>query len=193
MTEKQASVWVKTNCRFAMVQDARNIVRMAASKAGMELTDEQADFYVVKAAVKAMLTKSAQATLNDLITQMGIDLDSVVARAVQKHKKDFASAIQEVFTLLEQTSNGLKRTRPNMVTPSFQPRPGSENWTTIKSLVKQYAHEHPEAIFEGTPKGFQPPQPERTRGYIKPRSDAPALSVDPGPWQGFHPRVVPRA
>jgi len=176
MTKEQANDWVNRHCRFAAIEDLRGIVR-AASKT--ELTDEQCDFHVVRIACMAM-AKQASMDLAGIAKQVGVDLNKLVADAVQQHKKDYPKATQAVFDRLNSAADVARKNRPDAFIPNVQPVPMSDNYRTVCQLVKQYAADNPHLSFDPS-KGVPQQQQQPAR-----------LSQPPLPTSGPRLRTPPR-
>jgi len=196
MTKEQANDWVNAHCRFAFVDDARAIVRKASP---IELTDEEADFFVVKAAVCAAL-KEAAIDLEQQLSQAGINLDFLIKEAASEFATpEGAQEAPNPWTVVNRVMEMIKdkaatAAQRGMVQVSPQSLAGFATQNLVKQKVVQYLKTADPAEFfvrqKKKPVGPYAGDQPRARGVIPQRTDAPALTVEKGPWKGYHPRTV---
>lgn len=189
MTEKQASTWVEENCRFAAVQNSRNAIRTAASKAGVDLTDEQADFHVVKAAVMSAIKTAGVA---DQLSQIlpGQDINKIIEDAVAKSGQNVVAATTEVLNRIKEIGESMKRTRPDFVIPTL----GYDTIRRINQAVREYLQTADPAELFNRHKAVNPSKvgpnvsEPRSRLSVPAPTSGRAPTTQPNP----HNRPIPR-
>lgn len=108
MTEKQASAWVDANCRFAMIESIKDMVKTSAMRSGIKLNDQEADFYAVKAIVYASLVTAAM-NVEDVLKQyygFGEDALNVAIKDAVEKSRTREDAVAKIIGALDAKTRG---------------------------------------------------------------------------------------
>ena len=199
MTEKQASAWVEENCRFAMIEEAKDTVKTAALRAGIRLSDKEACFHAAKIIVSERIKATAAMTVQDALDQYGLneeDLNKIIADAAAQGGWSVNNTVNNAISALEQAVSSKSRVQPGGARPTLNLR-SQMSKEFIEQKVKGYFKQADPAqlyVERGQQQGLQvgPHAGEAQRATLSPPPDPKGQSAAPIARPTPDERPIPR-